>query len=95
MTTPVKSVQFGFTSDGTSLSLSLDLSTQPTALALAGSVTQGIQSLVILGAAGVPVTGTTWNLVGSVLTLTFAAALPTNDNSATLIQYQVSFLLQF
>jgi hypothetical protein len=95
MITPVRSTTLDFTVDGTSTTFAVDLSTLPLGLNFTGQQPQGIQSLVVLGAASAVVTGVTATIAGSILRLTFMTAPPKLDGSSNLITYVATFLLQF
>jgi hypothetical protein len=92
MITPGKQVTFPFTSDGTSTALVMDLSLSPTNIDFRGVQPGSIQTPTITKPDTTQVAGATFDLVGSVLTITLAAPLPESVDG-TLQVYSVAFLL--
>jgi hypothetical protein len=91
---PVKSYNFAFVADGTSTSLTLDLSVLPVLEDFRGAVIES----VLAPAATSTFTGAlvvTAAVVGTVLTLTFSVAPPEFDGSNNRITYTASFTLAF
>lgn len=96
MNNPVKTYAVPFTSDGSSLSLEIDLSTTPVLENLRGNSIVG----VILPGITVPV-GVTANpgvvtatFLGSIVTIQWTQALPELNNSVAVI-YAANFTIQF
>lgn len=89
----VKAVAFNFLGDDVSTSLSIDLSLQPADIDFRGAPPTGIVSPAVT-LATVPVACTA-DLVGTVLTLTFAAALAELNGQGAINVYSFTGYLKF
>jgi hypothetical protein len=84
-------VEFQFTSDGTTTAMIVDLTAQPIRLNFAGGLPVGVIAVTVIGPA--PVQNVTAAVSGQLLTLTFAAPLPSIQNGATIV-WTAQMLLQ-
>jgi hypothetical protein len=89
---PVKSYSLSFTSDGTSLAASFDLSLLPISEDFRGSLPNAV---LVPAITNLGIVTFTTSLVGTIVTFTFSAALPEFDLSSNLILYVATFLLAF
>lgn len=90
---PVQQYEFEFVSDNVSLALVYDLSLAPVAANFAGTPPQGLLNVTVTNTQAVTMPNFTAAIVGSVLTLTFASALPEFDVNSLRVVYTAEFLV--
>lgn len=94
MNTPVKSYSFEFSSDGSSTTLTVDVSLTPFNEEFEGNLPTAVLTPAVTSVGG-PVANVTAQLSGTKVTFTFQAVLPEIDINSNLIIYTATFLLQF
>lgn len=95
MNQPVKTYSFNFVVDGTSESLTVDLSLLPVNEDFKGSVPVAILNVSASSTFTGSLTGVTAVLSGTTVTLTFSSAPPEFDGSSNRVVYTASLMLTF
>jgi len=95
MNTPVKPYSFEFSSDGTSTTLTVDVSLTPFNEEFEGNLPTAVLSPTVSSTFTGPIANVTAQLTGTKVTFTFQAALPMDDSSSNLVIYTATFLLEF
>jgi hypothetical protein len=95
MITPVQLFSFTFISDGTALSITVDVSLAPFNQDFAGNLPEAVLEPTASSLATGPLSGLTASVNGTEVTITFPEPPPQYDGSENLIVYSATFLLEY